>query len=106
MERSLIRVATVVANHALGLAGRAEGVEDVERIGCCHRNTVVGIGRGHCFIPIEIASSDKGAGFRLKIRSLRQYWLSKYATDFRNPALITYRHLFFIQPGHVTATGS
>src|SRR5437879_9954877 len=53
------RMAAVVADDTLGLAGRARGVEDVKRIGCCDWKTVVRLGRGHRLIPIQIAYSDK-----------------------------------------------
>ena len=61
-------VAAVVANHALGLAGGAGGVEDVEGIGGRDRHAVVRLGARHGLHPVDVASLDEVAwcGFALE----------------------------------------
>ena len=54
-------VAAVVAHHALGLAGGAGGVEDIEGIGGGQRHAVVGLGRLHGLGPVEVAARGQPA---------------------------------------------
>ena len=49
-------MAPVVANDPLGLTGRARGVEDVERIGGEHRDTLVRCRQRHFLVPIPVAT--------------------------------------------------
>ena len=56
-------MAAVVADQALGTAGRARGVEDVERVGGGDRNAVVGRGGGFCVQQVVVAvGGEFGAG--------------------------------------------
>ena len=48
----------IVAHHALGLSGRARGVEDVERVGGLDGHAVVGLGRVHGLLPVDIPAID------------------------------------------------
>ena len=58
-------MAAVVAHDALGLAGRARGVEDVERVGRGDRHAVGRLRAGERLVPVEIAAADQlGAGLR------------------------------------------
>ena len=50
------RVPAVVAHDALGTAGRARGVEDVERVGRLHRHAPGRLGAGDDRIPVEVAA--------------------------------------------------
>ena len=58
-------VAAGVAHHALGLASRARGVEDVERIGRLHRHARRRLGSRQCLVPVEVAAPHhRGRGLR------------------------------------------
>jgi len=48
-------MAAIVANDTLGLTGRAGGVQDIKRIGGCHRDTVGRLRAGDGSAPIDIA---------------------------------------------------
>ena len=52
-------MAAIVAHHALGDAGRARGVEDVERIGRQHRDAIRGPRGGGELVPIMVAAGDQ-----------------------------------------------
>ena len=56
-------VATVVAHHALGDAGGAGGVEDVEGVGGGDRDAGLGLGAGYGRLPVDVAAFDHGPGF-------------------------------------------
>ena len=53
------RVAAVVADDALRLAGRPGGVEDVERVGCFDGDAGCGLGPRDRVAPVEIAAGDE-----------------------------------------------
>ena len=53
-------MAAVVTHDALGLTGRARGVEDVERIGGRDRHAVVRLGRLHRIDPVDVAVGHLG----------------------------------------------
>ena len=58
-------IAAIVAHHALGLAGRARRIENVERIGRLHRHAAVRLGGRHRLVPVEIAAfHQRGLGLR------------------------------------------
>ena len=58
-------VAAIVPHHALGLAGRAGGVEDVERVERADRDAIRRLGAGHGLVPIDIAPfHHRGLAFR------------------------------------------
>jgi hypothetical protein len=53
----------VVAHHALGQAGGAGGVEDIEGVGGGDGDAGMGLGGGQGLVPIEVAAGDHGPGF-------------------------------------------
>ena len=63
-------VAAIVAHDALGLAGRAGGVEDVERVGGGERHAIdfSAAGARHRFGKIVVAAGDELAGLRLALQ--------------------------------------
>ena len=60
-------VAAIVAHHALGLARRAGGVEDVERVQRAYRHAIRRLGFGDGLDPVDIAPLDHR---RLALRPL------------------------------------
>jgi hypothetical protein len=61
------RVTAVVANHSLRLPRRTRGVEDVQRVGRCHRNRVGGFRGGGEFVPVQVAVAEfRERGFALE----------------------------------------
>ncbi len=58
----------IVADDALGLPGRAGGVENVERVGGLHRHAVDGVRRLDRRLPVEVAL---GQHRRLELRPLQ-----------------------------------
>ena len=58
-------MAAIVPHHALGLARRAGGVEDVERVERADRNAVRRLGGGHGLFPVNVAPfHHRGLTFR------------------------------------------
>ena len=60
-------VAAVVADDPLRLAGRSRRVQDVERIGRCHRDAVVRDGGSHLLLPVEVAFGPELGGGHLPL---------------------------------------
>ena len=56
-------VARAVADHALGLAGGARGVEDVEGVGGIDGHALDGRAAGGHLVPVEVASGPEGRLF-------------------------------------------
>ncbi len=58
-------MAAIVAHDALGLAGRAGGVENVKRVGGLDRHAVDRMRPGHAIVPVEVPLRDQlGLGLR------------------------------------------
>ena len=53
---------TVVPDNTFGFARCAGGIENIQRIGCCQGDTVMGGRCGHHIVPIEISAFDHGGG--------------------------------------------
>jgi hypothetical protein len=53
------QVPPVITHDALRLAGRARGVEDVERVVGIHRHAVVRCGAGHDLVPVEVPAGNE-----------------------------------------------
>ena len=58
----------VVANNPFRLPGGTGGIEDVERIGCGHRNALVWPCRLSDFIPVAVAAHHKFGAFHLALK--------------------------------------
>ncbi len=88
-------MAAIVAHHTLRDAGRARGIEDVERVGRQHRHAAGGLGRGGELAPVMVAPGDQrrlthrplqdhavlGLGARLGDRRVEQRLVGDHPAD-------------------------
>ena len=61
-------MAAIVAHHTLGFAGRAGGVEDIQRVSRLDRDASGGFSAGYCLLPVQVAALVQFSG---RLRALQ-----------------------------------